>query len=87
MIILKNKTIFKKIFSVVVAVVSPGQIGSLNYLEIEMKKLSSGAKWGQNGPNGAKWDQTGPNMAKRGQTGPNGAKRGQTGLNGANEVI
>ena len=59
---------------------SPWQIGTLKYVEIEIKKLPSeanGDKLGPMGPNGTKRDKIGPNGAKW-------SKRGQTGLNGAN---
>ena len=56
---------------------TPWQIGTLKYLEIEIKKWPSGARRGQIGP-------IGPNGTKRDQARPNGAKWGQTGLNGAN---
>ena len=58
---------------------SPWRIGTLKYLEIEIKKWPSGArrgKWGQIGTNGTKQDQIGPNVAKWGQTGSIRAKRG-----------
>ena len=52
------------------------------YLEIEIKKWPSGARWGQIGPNRAKsgqLDQTGPNGTKWGQIGPDGTKWGKQG--------
>ena len=48
---------------------SPWQIGTLKYLEIEIKKWPSGdrrGKWGRIGPNGTKQDQIGPNGVKQG---------------------
>ena len=64
---------------------APWRIGTFKYLEFEIEKWSSRAKWGQAGPGGTRLDQAGPNGAKRGQMGPNGAKRGQMGPNRAKQ--
>ena len=69
---------FFPIFSTI-SNLSSGRIGTLKYLEIEIEKWSSGAKWGQMEPNGIKRGQTRPNRAKQGQTRPNENKRSQEG--------
>ena len=70
---------------------SPWQIGTLQYLEIEMKKWPSRDKRGQIGPNRTKWGQPGLNGAKQGKQGqtgpnrPNAAKRRQMRPNGVKQ--